>query len=474
MRDERGARAFTSSRHDVDDARRQPGVGEAPGELEDRDGRLFRRLEDDRAARAERRRDLPGRHQQRVVPRNDLRDDADRLAQREDHRVVGHGHDIAVNLGRHARVVLEARRGIRDVALRFDDGLAARERFERRELVGAIAQRPGDAQQDAAALVRRRVPPRAVERLARRGDRRVDIFSAGVGRRRDNLARGGIDHVDRVRAACADELPVDKQLICGHKDVAAYSTGSAGFKRVQVYCSRDMRLRAGFAKMLTWAVVSAALFLQPAAALADAGLRRLRPRRPPRRRQRRPRVEIHASGLVVGHANAAASAAVPSDSAQSPSSTWMATGVQKSSRRTPMPDCTSGAGPRTGTCAESGRVPWCRSRFPSAVRVSASPTPKRPTIRRPVRSGRRPPTPRKSPVLNFLIRSAGTAIGAPSRCSTAGSSPPARAVLPSVPDPISQVLRRASRADRPAYARRGCSSANQDTEGTSCVSFWLI
>ena len=39
-------------------------------------------LEHDRAARRERRRELPGRHHQRVVPRHDLARDADRLLQR--------------------------------------------------------------------------------------------------------------------------------------------------------------------------------------------------------------------------------------------------------------------------------------------------------------------------------------------------------------------------------------------------------
>ena len=66
-----------------------------------RERRLLGGLEHDRAARGERRRELPGRHHQREVPRDDLADDADRFAQ---------GVGVPVARARHRdRLAVQAR-----------------------------------------------------------------------------------------------------------------------------------------------------------------------------------------------------------------------------------------------------------------------------------------------------------------------------------------------------------------------------
>ncbi len=52
--------------------------------------------------------ELPGRHEQRVVPGDDLPGHAQRLAQGQRDRVVGHVQHLAVELGGEAAVVLEA------------------------------------------------------------------------------------------------------------------------------------------------------------------------------------------------------------------------------------------------------------------------------------------------------------------------------------------------------------------------------
>ena len=118
-----------------------PGGSPASAKLDasasDGQRRLLGRLQHRRAAGADRRRELPRRHQQRIVPRDDLPGDADRLAQREAHRVVGHRDDVAVNLRRQAAVVLEAGGDVGDVELGFDDRLAGVARLELGELVGA-------------------------------------------------------------------------------------------------------------------------------------------------------------------------------------------------------------------------------------------------------------------------------------------------------------------------------------------------
>ena len=67
---------------DVDRARREADLGRELGHPQRGQRRLRVGLEDDRAARRERGRELPGRHHQRVVPGHDLAADADRLLQR--------------------------------------------------------------------------------------------------------------------------------------------------------------------------------------------------------------------------------------------------------------------------------------------------------------------------------------------------------------------------------------------------------
>ena len=77
MRDERRARRAVAG-DDVDDARRQARLDADFGERQRRQRREFGGLQHHRIAGGQRRRDLPGEHQQREIPRNDLPADADR------------------------------------------------------------------------------------------------------------------------------------------------------------------------------------------------------------------------------------------------------------------------------------------------------------------------------------------------------------------------------------------------------------
>ena len=153
--------------------------------------RLLGGLEHHRAAGGDRRRELPGRHEQRIVPRDDLAGDADRLAQREAHRVVGHGQHLAVDLGGEAAVVLEAGGDVGDVVLGLDDRLAG--------VASSRARRARAARSRTIRASRNRMRPRScavdvlpgpfVERPARRGDRAVDVGGVGIRHAGDHLCR---------------------------------------------------------------------------------------------------------------------------------------------------------------------------------------------------------------------------------------------------------------------------------------------
>ena len=204
------ARRFAEAGDDVDDAGRKAGVVESWRQLQHRQRRLLGRLEHHRAARADRRRELPRGHQQRVVPRDDLPGDADRLAQREAHRVVGDGHDVAVDLGREAAVVLEAGRDVGDVELGSTIGLPLLSVSSSAQLGGAVAHDLREPEEDPAALLRRRRPSTGPSSNARaRGvDGAADVVRVAIRRPRDQLLGRRIDDVDRgVEDAGATSWP---------------------------------------------------------------------------------------------------------------------------------------------------------------------------------------------------------------------------------------------------------------------------
>ena len=91
---------------------------------------------------------------------------------------------VAVNLRRQAAVVLEAGRDVGDVELGLDDRLAGVARLELGQLVGAVADDLRELEQDAAAVLRRRVLPRpVVERRARGLHGAVDVGGRRSGTR---------------------------------------------------------------------------------------------------------------------------------------------------------------------------------------------------------------------------------------------------------------------------------------------------
>ena len=80
MRRQRGAGRFAVARHDVHHAVGNAGFLNQFAQQKRGERSLLGGLQHDRAARGQRRAQLPRRHQQREIPRNDLPDHADGLA----------------------------------------------------------------------------------------------------------------------------------------------------------------------------------------------------------------------------------------------------------------------------------------------------------------------------------------------------------------------------------------------------------
>ena len=188
--------------------------------------RLLGRLEHHAVARGQGRAELPRGHQQREVPRDDLADDADRLAQRVGVEVgawhVGHRDvdRVALDLGGPAGHVVEQVRRQRHVrAARHADRLAVVERLELGELLGVLEDEVADLPDEAASLGRRHAAPRAAfEGVTRGADRPVDVFGISLGHVGEGLPGGRVGGLERLTGRRLGPLSADEQFPRGSRE----------------------------------------------------------------------------------------------------------------------------------------------------------------------------------------------------------------------------------------------------------------
>ena len=189
---------------DREDAGRDAGLGEQLGE-EDRGGRvLLGRLEDERVAAGDRRREHPHRDHGREVEWRDAGDHAERLADLVDvdarRRLLA---EAALDEVRDAARELEVLEAAGDLAERIRRDLAVLRGEERRELLPVRLDEVPHPEQDVRAPGERRGPPRGECRLRGRHPG-VDLLDRGEVDGPGDDAAGRI--VDRSRAArCSDD-----------------------------------------------------------------------------------------------------------------------------------------------------------------------------------------------------------------------------------------------------------------------------
>ncbi len=212
VRDQGRARV-TVSQDDVEHARRQPGFERGVAHDVGVQGGLGRRLEHDRAARRERRRDLHHREDLGVVPRGDGPDHADRLAA-DDRGAGGAGTDLFQGhrldqLGVHLE---QARRGEAVEGRRQPDRHAV---FLGDQLAGALGPRAeggGELVHVVGALGGRRLAPRTVVQGPAGGlDGPVDVGVGAQGRDAERLFGSGLEGAVRTGAQRVDPLAVDEE-----------------------------------------------------------------------------------------------------------------------------------------------------------------------------------------------------------------------------------------------------------------------
>ena len=193
--DQRLAGDGTRTRDDVDHATRHTGPVRGLGEHQRGERGDLGRLEHDGVARGDRRQHLPRGHLQRVVPRRDRADHADRLAPYVGRVVAGVlPRGLPLELARGAAEERGVVDGARHVELPGQPqrlaGLAA---LGDREVVGDRLQLAGEGEQRAGTLRRGRPRPVRVRRPRGR-DRVVDVVGSREIGVDDGAPGGRVDH----------------------------------------------------------------------------------------------------------------------------------------------------------------------------------------------------------------------------------------------------------------------------------------
>ena len=210
-RRQRLARLGAEPVDDVDHARRQQ-IADQRHQVEHRDRRLLGGFEHHRVAGRQRGRQLPGGHQDREVPRNDLPDHAERLVE-----VVGDG--VLVDLGQ--RTLLRADRPgevaemvdrQRDVgAQRLADRFAVVPHFGHRQRGLVLLHPVGDLVQDRRPLGRCGLAPRRSRRVGG-VERLLDVGLVGPRHLAERLA-GHRGRVLEVAAPRGPDPPAPDEVV---------------------------------------------------------------------------------------------------------------------------------------------------------------------------------------------------------------------------------------------------------------------
>ena len=203
----------THSVDHVEHARRAARLDEQCGQPQARHRGLFGRLEHDAVAGGQDRRDLPHRHQHRVVPGRDRAHHAQRLV----HDQVQRGR---VGVGDRAFDLVDAFGKVADRPQHFGnvdvqhvaDRLAHVQCFEQRQFVGVPLHQVGESKQHVHARARRQSAPAAVAPGRQRTrDRGIDVGRLAPGHLRQHAAVGRIDAVEGLAGYGRHMAPVDEQ-----------------------------------------------------------------------------------------------------------------------------------------------------------------------------------------------------------------------------------------------------------------------
>lgn len=205
-----GTGGATETGDDVDDTGREAGLDDQLGGVQTRQRGLLGGLDDNGVTGGNGRADLPGPHEQREVPGDDLTADTDGLV-----AGVGEGLGVGVNgltgdLVGPATVVAQAASGSGDVALGHGDGLAVVQSLNSGQGLDVALEQVRQLGEHAATVRGGHAAPGTLEGGASGLDGNVDILLGGLVDGGDDLLVGGVDGLEGLALDTLDELVVDE------------------------------------------------------------------------------------------------------------------------------------------------------------------------------------------------------------------------------------------------------------------------
>ncbi|MNR04149.1 hypothetical protein D3C85_1200840 [compost metagenome] len=202
------------------------------GQFQGGQGGQFGRFQHHRGTGGQGRRDLPGRHQQRVVPGDDLSRYANRLVtDAAPEAGIWQGQRLVlafVQFTGKAGVVTKAADRVADVPLRFGQRFAVVPHFQFGQCRLATFQFIGQHLQPLRTLGARGPAPAVVERASGSPHRVVDVFLGACRHLVKGLAGGRVDDLQVSTQVRADPFAVDVELIMHGETPGRRRDGFAG------------------------------------------------------------------------------------------------------------------------------------------------------------------------------------------------------------------------------------------------------
>ena len=220
MRGEGRASSLTVSRNNIHNAVREPCLDNQFAQPQAGKRGLLGGLQHNRAAGSKRGAQLPGGHQQRKVPGNDLADHADRLFECVGKvlcaRSIGDRErdGVALNFCGPSRHIAKQIHGKRNVGGFCDGkGLAIVQRFQVGKFFRMLLQQVGEFPDQSPALgCGHSAPGTIVERRARRLNGPLDIFAITFRDPRQHFTSGGVVRRKSLSGSGLNPLSVDQHL----------------------------------------------------------------------------------------------------------------------------------------------------------------------------------------------------------------------------------------------------------------------
>lgn len=214
MVDNGGANRGTESIHHVDNSVRETSFLRQRSHVECGEWGLFCGFKNQSATHGQRRSPLPGQHQHRVIPGNDLTNHADWFLPDVRHHWTVRRDRTAVDLISPASIISERIDGTIHVEYGISERLSVVQRFQIGQHVDVTLHQIGQLVQQLAATGRVHLTPRRASGKGRLGRLNgcLNVHLVTLSHIDDLLAGSGVDRCKRFAALRVDELVVDKEL----------------------------------------------------------------------------------------------------------------------------------------------------------------------------------------------------------------------------------------------------------------------